>query len=133
MKLSATYRLVEDVIVVHCRAQIISSDEVEELSKEVRSQTCSEQRRVVLNVGEVERLPHGDLGNLWLWYMWARAAGWDIKFCCLRADLKMLLRSTGIEDVFEIYEDEVQAIASFARPHFDDPQYNRGALSARAS
>ena len=86
-----------------------------------------------MHLGEVEGLRRGDLGDLWLRYMWARAAGWNIKFCNLGADVKMLIHRAGIEHVFDIYEDEVQAVASFKQSCIGVLSHAGAALSAKAS
>ena len=133
MKLTATYVKLGDVIVVYCRGQIIFGDEVEELSKEIISQIHSTDRQLVLHLGGIEGLRRGDLGSLWLLYMAARASQWTIKFCNLSVDLRTLLRSTGIEHVFDIYDGEEQAVASFGQTYSSDPQDNPDAMLAKAS
>jgi anti-sigma B factor antagonist len=115
MNLTATPRMVGDVIVAHCQGQIIYGDEVEELSKKISSQVHSRDRQLVLHLGGLEELRRGDLGTLWLCYMAALAVGWRIRFCNLTEDLRNLLQTTGLAGVFEIYDSEEQAVASFGK------------------
>ena len=71
-------------------------------------------RRILLNLGEVNRVDSFGLGQLVAAFTTSRDAGAQLKLLQLTSKVKHLLVITKLVTVFAIEEDEQDAIASFA-------------------
>jgi len=72
-------------------------------------------RQVVLNLSGVTYIDSGGLGTLVGVYSSARSAGADIKLTGLGQRLRDVLQITKLVTVFEVYDNEQQAMAAFHR------------------
>ena len=109
MRLQAEVAVIGDVVVVRCRGRIIFGDEVSEIAKKVVA-TNPSTRFVIIDLSNVNELRKGDLGELWLGYMRARALGWRVVLADLSKELRDLMVTHAIESAFEVYTDEVSAM-----------------------
>ena len=72
-------------------------------------------RQIVLNLSGVTYIDSGGLGTLVGVYSSARAAGADIKLTGLGQRLRDVLQITKLVTVFEVYDNDQQAIATFRK------------------
>jgi anti-sigma B factor antagonist len=70
-------------------------------------------KRVLLNLGEVNYIDSSGLGELVSAFTLARSHDASLKLLSLTRKVHDLLQITKLYTVFDIYDDEVKAIASF--------------------
>jgi anti-sigma B factor antagonist len=123
MELSYQSRRVGDVSVVRCKGRIVESPESAEFQKHIQD-LLPYTRCIVLHVGDVQFVDSSGLGLLVRILIRSRTAGGVIKLCAVPPKLGEVLRITHLEPLFEAYELEEQAIASFyQRPKSADAQF----------
>jgi anti-sigma B factor antagonist len=71
---------------------------------------------LVLNLSRMRVVSSMLLGMLVVLYRRMLAANGAVKLCGLRADTRDVFRTTKLDRVFEIYEDEQTALNSFSLP-----------------
>ena len=103
-----------DVPVVRCEGSIVFGPEVDELRLTVLSllkETC----RVVLHLGDVDRIDSDGLAGIVGLFISARNRGGDLKLAHLSQRSNHVLRISRLDQVLETYDSETDAIASFPR------------------
>src|SRR5579883_3059379 len=73
------------------------------------------QKNILLNLGEVTYIDSSGIGELVSAFTTVRNQGGDLKLLNLTKKVHDLLQITKLYTVFDIKDDEVQAIKSFAR------------------
>jgi len=114
MNLKMETRVADGVTIVTCSGRINFGDEAAALRDKLKGILAS-SRQLVLNLSGVTYIDSGGLGTLVGVYSSARAAGADIKLTGIGPRLRDTLQITKLVTVFEVYENEQQAIAAF--PH----------------
>lgn len=114
MTLKMDTRVVDEVTVVSCNGRIVFGDEATALRDTLKGLLTS-NRQLVLNLSGVNYIDSGGLGTLVGVYSSARASGADIKLTGLGQRLRNVLQITKLVTVFEVYDNEQQAIAAFRR------------------
>jgi anti-sigma B factor antagonist len=104
----------DGVTVVSCHGRILFGEEAAALREELKRLLAS-TRQIVLNLSGVSYIDSGGLGTLVGVYSSARSAGADIKLTGLGQRLRDVLQVTKLVTVFEVYDNEQQAIAAFRR------------------
>jgi anti-sigma B factor antagonist len=112
MQLKLSNRTEDGVLVVDCAGRIIFGDESGYLRDTVK-QLLLENKRIVLNLGEVNYIDSGGLGTLVALYTSARTAGGSIKLANLTKRVGDLLQVTKLLTVFEVYDSEAKALEAF--------------------
>jgi len=107
-------RVVDGVTVVSCHGRIVFGEEATAL-RDTLKRLLSSTRQLILNLTEVSYIDSGGLGTLVGVYSTARAAGADIKLTGLGQRLRDVLQITKLVTVFEVYDNEQQAITAFHR------------------
>ena len=115
MTLKMETRTVDGVAVVSCTGRIVFGEEANAL-RDTLKKLLTSSKQVVLNLGGVSYIDSGGLGTLVGVYSSARASGADIKLTGLGQRLRDVLAITKLATVFEVYDNEQQAIAAF-KPH----------------
>ena len=113
MALKISSKKVNDVTVVYCSGRIVFGDETASLRETVKN-LLGESLHVVLNLGGVSYIDSGGLGTLVGLYTSAKAAGGNVKLANLTQRVRDQLVLTKLVTVFEFYDSEEQAVASFA-------------------
>ncbi len=101
-----------DLAVVRCRGMIVFGPEVDALLLTVPSM-LKQTKNVVLLLDGIERIDSEGVGALVKLYISARNRSGKLKLAELSPKCREVLHVTRIEKVFEIYETEEQAVASF--------------------
>jgi anti-sigma B factor antagonist len=114
MTLKLDSREVDGVTVVNCQGRIVFGEESSHL-RDYLKQVLASSRKLILNFSGVSYIDSGGLGTLVGVYSSARSAGADIKLTGLGQRLRDVLQITKLVTVFEVYDNEPQAIAAFQR------------------
>lgn len=113
MALKISSKTANGVMVVYCSGRIVFGDETASLRETVKN-LLGENLQVVLNLGGVSYIDSGGLGTLVGLYTSAKAAGGNVKLANLTQRVRDQLVLTKLVTVFEFYDSEEQAVASFA-------------------
>lgn len=114
MNLKMDTRQVDGVTVVSCTGRIVFGDEANALRENLKS-ILKSSRQIVLNLAGVSYIDSGGLGTLVGLYSSARSAGADIKLTGLGHRIRDVLQITKLATVFEVYDNEQQAVKSYKR------------------
>jgi anti-sigma B factor antagonist len=114
MNLKIETRQADGVTVVSCTGRIVFGDEATALRDNLKS-VLKSSRQIVLNLSGVTYIDSGGLGTLVGSYSSARSAGADIKLTGLGQRIRDVLQITKLVTVFEVYDNEQQAVAAFKR------------------
>ena len=114
MALKMETREVNGVTVISCQGTIVFGEEASALREKLRS-VLSSSRQLLLNLSGVSYIDSGGLGTLVGVYSSARASGADIKLTGLGQRLRDVLQVTKLVTVFEVYDNEQQAVAAFRK------------------
>ena len=114
MPLKIETRQADGVTIMSCHGRIVFGEEAAALRENLK-QVLSSTRQVVLNLAGVNYIDSGGLGTLVGVYSSARAAGAEIKLTGLGQRLRDVLQITKLVTVFEVYDTEQEAIATFQR------------------
>lgn len=108
-------RTVEGVKVVDCSGRVVFGDEASALRDLVKG-LLTDNKQIVLNLGEVTYIDSGGLGMLVGLYTSAHKAGGDVKLAALTKRVGDLLQVTKLLTVFEVFDTVEQAVGSFLKP-----------------
>jgi anti-sigma B factor antagonist len=114
MTLKLDSREADGVTIVNCSGRIVFGEESTQLREKLK-QILTSSRKLILNLSGVSYIDSGGLGTLVGVYSSARSAGADIKLTGLGQRLRDVLQITKLVTVFEVYDNEQQAIAAFQR------------------
>ena len=114
MQLKLSTRTKDGILVVDCSGRIVFGEESAHLRDTVKK-LVSENNHVVLNLAGVNYIDSGGLGTLVALYTTARNAGGSIKLANLTQRVGDLLQVTKLLTVFDVYDNEEQAVESFKR------------------
>ena len=113
MALKISNKTANGVTVVYCSGRIVFGEETASLRETVKN-LLAENRQLVLNLGGVSYIDSGGLGTLVGLYTSAKAQGGNVKLANLTQRVRDQLVLTKLVTVFEFYDSEEQAVASFA-------------------
>jgi len=114
MSLKIDTRQADGVTIMSCQGRIVFGEEATTLRDNLK-RILGSTRQIVLNLSGVSYIDSGGLGTLVGVYSSARAAGADIKLTGLGQRLRDVLQITKLVTVFEVYDSEQEAIATFQR------------------
>jgi anti-anti-sigma factor len=112
MPLSLKSRLCGNVFVIHCHGRIVAGDEVKALETALDTY-AREVCRIVLHVGEVERLDSIGIGLLVRYAARLRKRSGDIRLAAPPQFITSLLKLTMLSTVLQAHPTEDEAILSF--------------------
>jgi anti-sigma B factor antagonist len=113
MQLKITKRTVDGILAFECNGRIVFGEESGLLRDEVKKALAEGQKRIVLNLGEVNYIDSGGLGTLVALHTTAHNAGGTIKLANLTKRVGDLLQVTKLLTVFEVHESEYAALEAF--------------------
>jgi anti-sigma B factor antagonist len=111
--LAIASREVDGVTVLELSGRITLGEGSVQLRDAIRDLIGKGQRNILLDVGEVSYIDSSGLGELVSAYTTARNQGAKLKLLKLTKKVHDLLQLTKLYTVFDIYDDEASAIASF--------------------
>ena len=102
------------VAVVRCRGRLIYGQEAAELDHTLRT-VLETTKQIVLQMADVIQIDSGGVGALGAAFMAAHNREGVIKLVNLTPRVAEVLRITGLERLFDIYDSETEAIEAFSR------------------
>jgi anti-sigma B factor antagonist len=112
MQLKLNTRVEKGVTIVDCDGRIVFGEE-SALLRDTLKKMIVENSQIVLNLGRISYIDSGGLGTLVALYTSAQNAGGAVKLANLTQRVDDLLQVTKLLTVFEVYDSEEKAIASF--------------------
>ena len=113
MALSIASREVNGVTVLDLSGRITLGEGSVQLRDAVRDLIGKGQKNILVNLGDVNYIDSSGLGELVSAYTSARNQGARLKLLKLTKKVHDLLQLTKLYTVFDIYDDEARAIASY--------------------
>jgi anti-sigma B factor antagonist len=104
---------VDGVTVLELSGRITLGEGSVQLRDAIRDLIAKGQRRILLDLGEVNYIDSSGLGELVSAYTTVKNQGAALKLLKLTKKVHDLLQLTKLYTVFEIFDDEASAIASF--------------------
>jgi anti-sigma B factor antagonist len=113
MSFKATTRDVGDVTVIDLDGRITLGEGSNLLRDLVRERLTKGRRKILLNMATVNYVDSTGLGELVSAYRYIKSEGGELKLLGINKKVTDLLQITKLYTVFDIHNDEGQAIASF--------------------
>lgn len=115
MQLKLTKRTVDGILAIECSGRIVLGEESSLLREEVKKAVTDGQKKIVLNLGEVNYIDSSGLGTLVSLHTTAQNAGATIKLANLTKRVGDLLQVTKLLTVFDVHNSEYEALESFRK------------------
>lgn len=113
MALAISSREVDGVTVLDLSGRITLGEGSVQLRDAIRDLIGKGQQKILLDLGDVNYIDSSGLGELVSAYTSARNQGATVKLLKLTKKVHDLLQLTKLYTVFDIYDDEASAIASY--------------------
>ena len=111
-----TERTIQDVVILDLTGRLTMGDGAELLRDKLTSVVSQGHSKVLLNLAGVPYVDSGGLGELVRCSMAAQKANGAVKLVGLTTRITDLLAITKLLNVFETFETEQEAIASYMAP-----------------
>jgi anti-sigma B factor antagonist len=111
--MKATSRTVEDVEIISLQGKITIGSGDTQLREVITNAVNAGKNKILLDLSGVTTIDSSGIGELVGSYTTATNRGGKLKLLHLPAKLNELLHVTQLITVFEVYENEAEAIASF--------------------
>jgi anti-sigma B factor antagonist len=111
--LTIASREVDGVTVLDLNGRITLGEGSVQLREAIRDLISKGQKNVLLNMGDVNYIDSSGLGELVSAYTTSKNQGASLKLLSLTKKVKDVLQLTKLYTVFDIYDDEASAIASY--------------------
>ena len=115
MALRMTDRDVNGVTVLEIEGRIVLGEESNSFREKVKSLLAAGKKKIVLNLSNVSYIDSAGLGTLVATFHSARSQGAVLKLANLGAKFKEVLQVTKLMTVFDTYENEAAAVASYSK------------------
>ena len=113
MALDAKNRKVKDVAILDLRGKITLGENTGILRDELTSLIAQGEKKILLNMANVNYVDSGGLGELVRGYATVSSHGGALKLLKLQSKMRDLMQITKLHTVFAIFDDENAAVASF--------------------
>jgi anti-sigma B factor antagonist len=110
-------RRVGEVTVLDMKGRIRLGGGTISLHKAIHCLIKEGKLRILLNLAGVTHIDSSGLGELIASYITLNAKGGEIKLLHLTQSLQELMTITKLLTVFDVYDDEPEALSSFAAPN----------------
>jgi anti-sigma B factor antagonist len=108
-------RRIEDVTVLDLKGRLRITGRARGLHKSIRSLVEEGKTRILLNLSKVTHIDSSGLDELVASCVTARNQGGDIKLLHLTEQMREVITTANLSALFDIYNNEYDAIASFKR------------------
>jgi anti-sigma B factor antagonist len=112
MDLKIETRQVDGVTLLSCQGRIVFGEESGSLRDTV-TELLTTRHQILLDLSGVNHVDSGGLATLVSLNSSARAAGAELKLTGVGSRLHDVLQTTRLNRLFQIYDDEQQALAAF--------------------
>ncbi len=106
-------RTAGDVKILDCSGRITLGEGTMVVRNTVRDLLNSDHMKIVLNLGDVNYIDSSGIGELVSTYTTVTSKGGQLKLLNLTKKIQELLAITKLLTVFQVYDDEQSALASF--------------------
>ena len=113
MSLKMSNREVNGIVIIDLSGQLTLGESSAAIRDEVRDQTSQGNRKILLNLANVTYIDSAGLGELTAAYTSVKNRGGELKLLNLTKRVHDLMQITKLYTVFDVYDDEKKAIASF--------------------
>ncbi len=113
MALTIATRELDGVTILDLSGRITLGEGAVQLREAIRELIGKGQKKILVGLGDVNYIDSSGLGELVSSYTTAKNQGADLKLLNLTKKVKDVLQVTKLYTVFDIYDDEASAIASF--------------------
>jgi anti-sigma B factor antagonist len=113
--LRMTTREVDGVAVVAMDGRIVLGEESNALREKVKALLAEGRKKIVLNMSNITFIDSAGLGTLVASHHSAKMQGASMLLCHLGAKFQEVLQITKLLTVFEVFDNEPAAIASFKK------------------
>ncbi|HTA26123.1 MAG TPA: STAS domain-containing protein [Terriglobales bacterium] len=113
MSLKTSTRQVDGVTIVDCSGRITLGEGSVILRDAVRDLLAKNQKKILLNLGEVTYIDSSGIGELVSAFTTVRNQGGELKLLNLTKKVHDLLQITKLYTVFDVKEEETSAIKAF--------------------
>ena len=108
-------RKIEDVVVIDADGKILLGNGDAEIKKVLDDLLEQGQKKILLNLGKVPYIDSAGLGELIRGFTAVRKNGGHLKLLSPNPRIKDLLNVTKLLNVFDTYDNEQAAVASFPK------------------
>ena len=113
MSMKASLRQVDGVTIVDCSGRITLGEGSVVLRDLVRDLLTKGQKKILLNLGDVNYIDSSGIGELVSAYTTAKNQGGELKLLKLTKKVHDLLQITKLYTVFDVKDDEAEAVKAF--------------------
>ena len=113
--LKLSQREVDGVTVVALDGRIVLGEESNALREKVKSLLAEGKKNIVLNMDNITFIDSAGLGTLVASHHTAKKEGSSLRLCHLGSKFQEVLQITKLLTVFEVYDTEAAAVASFSK------------------
>lgn len=113
MNLKISTRQVDGVNIVDCNGRITLGEGSVVLRDTVKDLLAKGQKKILLNLGDVNYIDSSGIGELVSAYTTAKNQGGELKLLNLTKKVHDLLQITKLYTVFDVKDDEAAAVKSF--------------------
>ncbi len=106
-------RTIGDVTVLDCSGKITLGEGTMAVRNKVRDILKSDGKKIILNLGDVNYIDSSGIGELVSTYTTVTNGGGQLKLLNLTKKIHELLQITKLLTVFQVFENEQSALASF--------------------
>lgn len=115
MTIAFSTRQSHDITIVDLRGRITLGEGSAAVRDTVHDLLSKGQKRILLNLGDVNYIDSSGLGELVSAFTAARKQGGELKLLNLTKKINDLLQITKLYTVFDVKDDEALAVESFSR------------------
>ncbi len=115
MALKMTDREMNGITLVEMDGRIVLGEESNAFRERVKSLLAGNKKKIVLNMSNVTYIDSAGLGTLVATFHSARSQGATLKLANLGAKFREVLQVTKLLTVFEVFDTEAAAVASFGK------------------
>ncbi len=113
MSVKLTTRQVNDVTVIDAVGRITLGEGASTFRDTIRDMAQGGHKKVLLNLSEISYIDSSGIGELVSGFTTVTNHGGNLKLLGLSKRVKDLLQITKLYTVFEVYDDEAEAVRSF--------------------
>ncbi|PYV91065.1 MAG: anti-sigma factor antagonist [Acidobacteria bacterium] len=114
MSMKTSTRQVNGITIVDCSGRITLGEGSVVLKDAIRDLLSKGQKRILLNLGDVNYIDSSGIGELVSAFTTVRNQGGDLKLLNLTKKVHDLLQITKLYTVFDVKDDEAAAVKAFA-------------------
>jgi anti-sigma B factor antagonist len=109
-------RTVGDITILDCSGKITLGEGTMAVRNAVRDILKEDGKKIILNLADVNYIDSSGIGELVSTYTTVTNSGGQLKLLSLTKKIQELLAITKLLTVFQVFEDEQAALASFKQP-----------------